>query len=114
MRASRTRKALPPVITKDELKEKLVKGHDVQILNVADARHHELGMIAGSLKIPFAELAGRAASELVKSREVVTYGSDSACDGSRMAAELLLKKGYKASWYDGGIREWTAAGLPTD
>ena len=114
MRRPSSRKALPTVITKDELEARLVLGHDLQILNVADARHHDLGMIAGSLKIPYAELSVRAALELVKSREVVTYGSDSACDRSRMAAELLMKKGYKASWYDGGIREWTAAGLPVD
>jgi rhodanese-related sulfurtransferase len=91
----------------------LIKGEDVQILNVADPKHHDLGMILGSLKIPYAELSKRAA-ELAKSKEVVTYCSDSSCDRSRMAAEWLAKKGFRASWYDGGIREWAAAGLPID
>jgi len=113
MRIVRAKAAAPPVITKDELNERLVKGDDVQILNVAERRHHELGMIAGSLRIPYAELATRLA-ELVRSREVVTYGADSACDRSRMAAEYLMKKGFSVCWYDGGIREWAAAGLPLD
>jgi rhodanese-related sulfurtransferase len=101
------------VITKDELNGKLLEGADLQILNVADPRHHGLGMILGSVPIPYAELSKRAAG-LGKSREIVTYSSDSACDRARMAAEFLVKKGFKASWYDGGIREWAAAGLPTD
>lgn len=103
----------PPVITKDELHDRLLRGEELQVLNVADPRHHTLGMIMGSLKIPFAELARRA-TELVRSREVVTYSSDCACDRPRMAAEMLAKKGFKVRWYDGGIREWAAAGLPVD
>jgi rhodanese-related sulfurtransferase len=113
MRLFRSKGAVPPFITKDELRERLIKGDDVQIVNVAEPKHHELGAIAGSLKIPYAELSARLA-ELVRSREVVTYGIDPSCDRSRMAAELLMKKGFRVCWYDGGIREWTAAGLPTD
>jgi rhodanese-related sulfurtransferase len=113
MRAIRSKAAPPPVITKDELRERLLKGDDVQIVNIADPKHHELGVIEGSLKIPYAELSGRM-MELVKSREVVTYGTDSSCDRSRMAAELLMKRGFSVCWYDGGIREWSAAGLPLD
>ncbi|UPT75127.1 MAG: rhodanese-like domain-containing protein [Elusimicrobiota bacterium] len=103
----------PPVVTKDELLERLAAGEALQVLNVLDPSRHSLGLIRGSLAIPYAELPRRW-SELDKSREVVTYCSDPASDRARMAAEWLGKRGFRASRYDGGIREWAAAGLPLE
>lgn len=113
MRKAPSQKPSPPILTKDELHERLVEGDDLQLVNVLDPRHYGLGMIRNSLKIPYAALSKRW-KELDKSREVVAYCSDPSSDRSRMAAELLLAKGFRASWYDGGIREWMAAGLPAD
>lgn len=103
----------PPVVTKDELERRLALGEDVQVLNVLEPAKHSLGLIRGSLAIPYAELPRRW-SELDKAREVITYCSDPASDRARMAAEWLQKRGFRASRYDGGIREWAAAGLPLE
>ena len=107
------RGAAPPVVTKDELRERLERGDDLQVVNVLEPSKHALGLIRGSLTIPYAELPRRW-SELDKSREVVTYCSDPASDRARMAAEWLGRRGFRASRYDGGIREWAAAGLPLE
>jgi len=100
-------------ITKEELTDKLKKREQVQIVNVLDPQHYDLGIIPGSKKIPLAELEDRL-GELDKSKEVVTYCANINCMASRKAAELLVSKGFKVSAYEGGIEEWTAASLPVE
>jgi rhodanese-related sulfurtransferase len=101
------------VITMSELDAKMKAGEPLQLINVLDAAHYNLGMIKGSLKIPAAELETRS-GELDKSKEVVTYCADVTCSASRKAAELLAAKGFKVSAYEGGIKEWVAAKLPVE
>ena len=101
------------IITKDALNDKIKKNAAVQLINVLDPQYYTLGIIKGSLKIPLAELEKRC-SELDKSKEVVTYCAGGSCDASRKAAELLAKKGFKVSAYEGGIKEWAAAKLPVE
>ncbi|HVE11801.1 MAG TPA: rhodanese-like domain-containing protein, partial [Elusimicrobiota bacterium] len=83
------------------------------ILNVLAPESYKLGFIKGSKRIPLAELEERV-GELDKSKEVVTYCANAGCDASRKAAELLAGEGFKVSAYEGGIEEWTKAGLPTE
>ena len=101
------------VMTKDALNEKMMKGEPFQLLNVLDPQYYSLGTIKGSIKIPLAELEKRA-SELDKSKEIVTYCAETSCSASRKAAEMLAEKGFKVSAYEGGIKEWTAAKLPVE
>lgn len=101
------------VVTKDELSAKLKSGAPFQLVNVLDPQYYNLGIIKGSLKIPAAELEKRL-GELDKSKEIVTYCADTSCSASRKSAELLAAKGFKASAYEGGIKEWTAAKLPVE
>ncbi len=101
------------VISKDELKGKITESESFQLINVLDPEFYNLGMIKGSMQIPFDELEERI-SELDKSEEVVTYCASTTCDKSRKAAELLAKKGFKVRAYEGGIKEWTQAKLPVD
>ncbi|MHB2026640.1 MAG: rhodanese-like domain-containing protein [Elusimicrobiota bacterium] len=100
-------------ISKDALNEKIKRGEAFQLINVLEPKDYSLGIIKGSMKIPLAELDKRSA-ELDKSEEVVTYCADTACRLSRKAAEMLVEKGFKASAYEGGIKEWTAAKLPVE
>jgi rhodanese-related sulfurtransferase len=99
------------IVTKDELKRRMDKHDKFQLVNVLDASGYALGVIKGSLKIPLAELDKRA-GELDKAQDVVTYCADSTCDASKAAAQLLAGKGFKVSAYEGGAKEWKAAGLP--
>jgi rhodanese-related sulfurtransferase len=101
------------VMTKDALNEKIKKGEKFQLVNVLDPQYYNLGLIKGSLKIPLAELDKRC-TELDKSQDVVTYCADTTCSASSKAAQMLTGKGFKASAYEGGIKEWTAANLPVD
>lgn len=97
-------------ITKDELTVQL---GNVQVVNVLEPKWYELGFIKGSLKIPLSQLEQRL-GELNKAKPVVTYCASYACDSSSKAAQLLAAKGFDVRAYEGGIKEWTAAGLPVE
>ena len=100
-------------ITKTELERKLQGKEPVQVVNVLSPDYYRLGFIKGSVAIPLAELEKRH-TELDKSKEVVTYCAGVDCSASGKAAQLLADKGYNVSAYEGGIKEWKAAGLPTE
>ena len=97
-------------ITKEELTKEL--GH-VQVVNVLDPKDYGLGLIQGSQKIPLADL-DRRAGELDKTKDVVTYCAGVECNASKQAAEKLAAQGFKVRAYEGGIKEWKAAGLPLE
>lgn len=99
-------------ITKEELLKKMKEGK-VQVVNVLDPEWYKLGLIQGSQKIPLSELAKRL-GELDKSKEVVTYCANTQCTASSEAAKKLAKEGFKVRAYEGGIKEWKEAGLPTE
>ena len=91
-----------------------IKNNDgVQIVNVLSPEHYGKGFIKGSKKIPLEQLDSRL-GELDKTKEVVTYCASSECSASMKAAEKLAAKGFKVKAYEGGIKEWSEAGLPTD
>ncbi len=99
-------------ITKEELLKEMKEGR-VQVVNVLDPEWYKLGFIKGSKKIPLGELDKRL-SELDKSKEVVTYCANTQCTASSEAAKKLAQKGFKVRAYEGGIKEWKEAGLPTE
>lgn len=100
-------------ITKDELNKKMKAGEKIQIVNVLEQDKYNLGFIKGSKRIPLSKLETRL-SELDKSKPVVTYCASNECSASKSAAEKLTAKGFDACAYEGGIKEWKSAGLPTD
>ena len=100
-------------ISKQELERKLKGNEPVQVVNVLSPDYYRLGFIKGSVAIPLAELEKRH-TELDKSKEVVTYCAGVDCSASGKAAQLLADKGYNVSAYEGGIKEWKAAGLPVE
>lgn len=100
-------------ISKDELKKKLEKREPVQIVNVLEPEGYKLGIIKGSKKIPLSQL-DRRMNELDKSREIVTYCANTQCSASKQAAEQLAAKGFNVKAYEGGAKEWTESGYPTE
>ena len=100
------------VIRKEELLKQMKEG-SVQVVNVLDPEWYKLGIIRGSKKIPLDQL-DRRLSELDKSREVITYCASYTCSASSEAAKKLAQKGFKVRAYEGGIKEWKEAGLPTE
>ena len=99
-----------PTVSKDELLERVGR---VQLVNVLEQEYDHLGMIRGSKRIPLSQLEARM-GELEPGKEVVVYCASYDCDASRKAAALLEANGYNVHAYEGGIREWTEAGLPFD
>jgi rhodanese-related sulfurtransferase len=102
-----------PTISREELAARLASGARVQLVNVLEPDYYRLGMIRGSLKIPLSQLDQRS-SELDPSVDVITYCASYECEASRKAAEKLADRGFSVKAFEGGIKEWTAAGLPMD
>jgi rhodanese-related sulfurtransferase len=100
-------------ISKDQLLAKIKNNDGVQIVNVLSPEHYGKGFIKGSKQIPLEQLDSRL-GELDKTKEVVTYCASSECNASMKAAEKLAAIGFKVKAYEGGIKEWSEAGLPTD
>jgi ArsR family transcriptional regulator len=100
-------------ITKEQLQQKLERGESVQVVNVLEPKHYDLGFIKGSKKIPVSQIEQRT-GELDKSKEVVTYCASHECHASQEGAEKLAAKGFQVKAYEGGIKEWKEAGLPTE
>lgn len=100
-------------ISKDDLNRRMLNGESIQIVNVLEPDHYNLGFIKGSRKIPLSKLEERM-SELDKSKPVVTYCANGDCGASRAAAEKLAAKGFQVSAYEGGIKEWKESGLPIE
>ena len=101
------------LMTKDELNRKMQAHEAVQVVNVLDPKDHTLGSIKGSVKIPLDQLDARL-TELDKTKDVVTYCAGVDCNASKRAAEKLAGHGFRATAYEGGIKEWKAAGLPIE
>ena len=111
--ASSTTNTNIKTITKEKLVGKLENAQSVQVINVLDPSHYDLGSIKGSNKIPLDELDKRM-QEIDKNKEVVTYCAGYECPASRKAAEKLAAQGFNTCAYEGGIKEWKEAGLPIE
>jgi len=100
-------------ITRDELSAK-VGSPQVTVVNVLAPQAYEKIHIKGSISIPRYELEQGRWEELDSTKEVVAYCSSYDCQASREAANLLEAKGFNVSAYEGGMKEWAEAGLPTE
>ncbi len=101
------------LIMKEELNKMIEANEPIQVVNVLDPAYYNLGFIKGSKLIPLDKMDERI-SELDKSKAVVTYCASSDCNASKNAAKKLMSKGFDVSAYEGGIKEWKEAGLPTE
>jgi rhodanese-related sulfurtransferase len=96
-----------PSMPADELKERIDSGDAPVILDVREPEYtKELGVIQGSINVPFEQLESRIGDlEPYRSREIVTV-----CNAGRMAgdaAELLSKKGFaQVKVLIGGMSSW--------
>lgn len=100
-------------ISKDQLSAKLGSPWLV-VVNVLAPRAYEKIHIRGSVSMPRMELEQGRWKELDFTKEIVVHCSSYECDASRVAAEFLEAKGFDVSAYEGGIKEWAEAGLPTE
>jgi adenylyltransferase/sulfurtransferase len=95
-----------PEITATELKERLDRGDDVQLIDVREQNEYELARIPDSKLIPLGQVVGRM-SEIDPTRETVVHckmGGRSA-----KAIEALKHAGFTGNLTNlkGGITAWS-------
>ncbi len=100
-------------ISRDELAAKLGSPWLV-VINVLSSLAYDEIHIKGSISIPRNELEAGRWQELDFTKELVVHCSSYECEASRVAAKLLEEKGFDVSAYEGGMKEWAEARLPTE
>jgi len=100
-------------ISRDQLAAKL-GSPDTVIVNVLAEPAYQKIRIKGSISIPRYDLESGRWKELDRSKEIVVHCSSYECEASRITAEFLEGKGFDVRAYEGGIKEWAEAGLPTE
>ncbi len=95
-----------PEITATELKERLDRGDDVQVIDVREQNEYEIARIPDSKLIPLGQVVGRM-SEIDPNRETVVHckmGGRSA-----KAIEALKRAGFTGNLTNlkGGINAWS-------
>lgn len=100
-------------ISKSELAGKL-GSPGLIVVNVLPRGAYDTIHIKGSISVPLDELEAGRWKELDKGKEVVTHCSGYGCEKSAAAARFLEGQGFDAKAYEGGIREWAEADLPTE
>jgi len=93
-------------ITPAELKQRLDKGDDIQIVDVREDNEVAIGRIPNSIHIPLGQILGRM-NEIDQDRETVVHckmGGRSA-----RAIEALQRSGYEGKLMNlkGGILRWS-------
>ena len=99
-------KATMEEITATELKQRLDKGDDIQIIDVREPHEYEIAQIPNSTLIPLGQVVGRM-NEIDTNRETVVH-----CKGgvrSAKAIEALQRAGFpgKLANLKGGILAWS-------
>lgn len=99
-------------ITASELKQRIDRGDDLQILDVREPHEYEIARLPGTTLIPLAQVASRI-NEIDPSRETIVH-----CKGgvrSAKAIEALQRAGYAGSLINlkGGITAWSNDVDPT-
>ena len=95
-----------PEISATELKQKLDRGEDVQIVDVRESDEVAIARIPNAVHIPLAEVVNRM-GEIDSSRETVVH-----CKGgvrSARAIEALKRSGFSGDLTNlrGGITAWS-------
>jgi len=101
-------------ITREELKEKIVRGDKFHLVEVDCAESDRRVHIPGSLRLPLDEIKGQADAILPnKSAEVILYCQEEGCQCAKEAIEGLTSIGYTAVFhYSQGVEGWVGAGYP--
>ena len=92
-------------ITPRDLAERIARGDAMDLIDVREPYEWRIARIDGARLIPLAHLE-RALEEIPSERDVVLYCHHGV--RSRMAAELLVQRGFRRVWnLSGGIDRWS-------
>ncbi len=104
-------------MSKETVQDKMKDANTI-VLNVLPEADFAKLHIAGSKNIPFGSDAGAFAQAVEKAygkeKFFITYCGGLTCNAGPNAAKALQEKGFKATEYAGGIKEWSEEGFPTE
>jgi len=84
------------------------------LINALTKESYQDCHIKGSINIPLDDLK-KEAQKLDKNSEIIVYCANYECPVSKEAWHVLKDLGFKnIRAYEGGMREWFEAGLPTE
>lgn len=92
-----------PVITTDELQQKLEAGEELELVDVREDEEVAAGMIPGSKHIKMMDIPARL-NELDREKEYIFICRSSARSGN--VCHYLQDQGYKVRNMIGGMLEW--------
>ena len=103
-------------ISKEKLKQKLDNNNEnFHLVEVLKPDSYSKMHIKGAINIPLESIGREAKEKFSTDDEIVVYCSDKDCTASPKAADKLEELGYKNVYhYQGGKKEWSEAGLPTE
>ena len=98
-----------PIITPEELREKLEKGEKLNLIDVREEEEVQEGMISEAKHIPMGEIPN-SLDQLDKQKEYIFI-----CRSGRRSENVchyLQEQGYKVRNMIGGMLEWTGKVQP--
>lgn len=104
-------------ITRDELKCVLDSRKDLVLVEVIGPNTYREYHLPGAIRVPVDENFEQEIQMAIpdKSKPVVVYCLNQACNASPKAARKLDQLGYEEVYdYEAGKRDWKAAGLPIE
>jgi len=100
------------LITREELRQKLERGDEFQLVMTLSAHAYRAKHIPTSCTF---ETVGEALAALDPAEETVVYCADLHCAASIYAYHHLEREGYtRVRRYAGGIADWEEAGYPLE
>jgi rhodanese-related sulfurtransferase len=106
----------PATISRDELRARIDTGADFVLVDALSPLSFAMGHLPGAVNISPDWIDDRARRRIPDlDTEVVVYCADAGCDSSHRVAHRLVELGYSnVRHYEGGKRDWEAAGLPLE
>ncbi len=103
-------------IKRSELKSKIDRGDDFQLVEALPEENFREQHLPGAINLPPADAKKKAAHVLPdKDADIVVYCAHSECDASDKVADELAAQGYRrVRRYVEGKQDWVEAGLPTE
>ena len=100
------------MISRDELEKKIDRGDDFELVMVLGEWQFKAMHIPGSIQVDSEE---KGAELLAPTDEIVVYCSNTDCQASVYAYNILVANGFtNVRRYAGGVLDWENAGLPLE
>jgi rhodanese-related sulfurtransferase len=103
-------------ISREDLQARIESGADFVLVDALSPLSYAMGHLPGAINIAPDWIDERARHRIPgHDTEVVVYCADPGCDSSVKVAARLVELGYRnVRHYEGGKRDWEAAGLPLE